>query len=169
MKIYNYDKESKEFLFPSVAQKNPKRDGEYIFPKYSTTIIPPKPEANQAAVFNGKFWELVPDYRGQEQIDLTTKEISKVEELGRLKDGFSLYSDYILTQEYKDGLVQQEIEAKRNEIIFEIDTLDRKRIRAVCEPSVKDASTGETWLDYYNTQILTLREKLMEVDNDTSC
>lgn len=56
-----------------------------------------------------------------------------------------------------------EIEAKEKrkaEIISELTELDNKRIRAVCEPSIKDEKTGETWLDFYNNEILALRAEL---------
>ena len=56
-----------------------------------------------------------------------------------------------------------EIEAKekrKKEIFEELDLLDTKRIRAVCEPSIKDAETGETWLQYYNSEIEMLRAEL---------
>ena len=45
----------------------------------------------------------------------------------------------------------------------ELAKLDLKRIRAICEPSVKDESTAETWLQYYNTQIQTLRSQIQEL------
>ena len=49
-------------------------------------------------------------------------------------------------------------------ILSDMDTLgielDSKRIRAICEPSIKDETTGETWLDYYNSQVKVLREEL---------
>ena len=38
-----------------------------------------------------------------------------------------------------------------------------KRIRAICEPEIKDEETGETWLDYYNSQILSLREQIQQL------
>lgn len=50
-------------------------------------------------------------------------------------------------------------EKRKAEIEAELATLDNKRIRAVCEPSVKDETTGETWLDYYNSEIASLREE----------
>ena len=41
----------------------------------------------------------------------------------------------------------------------ELDYLDKKRIRAICEPeTVRD--DGKTWLEYYNEQISILREEL---------
>ena len=57
---------------------------------------------------------------------------------------------------------------KNNEIIqldiellnSQINELDLKRIRAVCEPSIKDETTGETWLEYYNAQVLDLRNQI---------
>ncbi len=41
--------------------------------------------------------------------------------------------------------------------------LDQKRIRAVCEPELKDTESGETWLEYYNAQIVELRNQLTEL------
>lgn len=50
---------------------------------------------------------------------------------------------------------------RAEEIRQELDTLDRKRIRAIAEPSLKDENT--TWLEYYNTQISQLREELAQI------
>ncbi len=47
---------------------------------------------------------------------------------------------------------------RAEEIQQELDLLDRKRIRAIAEPALKDENT--TWLEYYNTQISQLREEL---------
>lgn len=50
-------------------------------------------------------------------------------------------------------------EKRKAEIEAELATLDNKRIRAFCEPSLKDEETGESWLDYYNAKIAALREE----------
>lgn len=50
--------------------------------------------------------------------------------------------------------------AKIQEELF---LLDQKRIRAVCEPELKDAQEGETWLEYYNFKIFELRKQLSEL------
>ena len=61
-------------------------------------------------------------------------------------------------------LTDQETSAKQlkiqnairlKEIQDELDELDKKRIRALAEPSLKDDDT--TWLEYYNSQISELR------------
>ena len=70
--------------------------------------------------------------------------------------------------EYKDNhwqkLSPDEIEARqlniknairKQEIQTELDELDKKRIRALAEPALKDGET--TWLEYYNSKILKLR------------
>lgn len=167
MIIYNYDEDSKEFLFTSRAQKNPKREGEYIFPKNSTTIIPPETEEHKVAVFNGEFWNISDDFRGLEQINLDTKEISNVKVIGALDNGYMLYSDYKNTPEYKRYISEQQIIEQKNEIVSQLKSLDEKRIRAVCEPSMKDGS--QSWLEYYNEQVAELRQRLQEVNYDTSC
>ena len=51
------------------------------------------------------------------------------------------------------------------EIYKELETLDTKRIRAVCEDEVKDDKTGETWLDYYNSQVYDLRVELASLQS----
>lgn len=57
----------------------------------------------------------------------------------------------------------EEIEKQINKINEELSELDMKRIRAICEPEIKDEETGETWLDYYNSQILSLREQIQQL------
>ncbi|MBD5403197.1 hypothetical protein HDR58_10455 [bacterium] len=85
-----------------------------------------------------------------------------------------LYEDYCKNPSkyiYSKGEIVEDpkfadIEAQ-NKLNKEIETLelqlkelDDKRIRAVCENSTKNESTGETWLDYYNQQIKEAREQL---------
>lgn len=47
------------------------------------------------------------------------------------------------------------------EIKQELENLDKKRIRAIAEPSLKDENV--TWLEYYNSQITQLREELAQI------
>lgn len=50
-----------------------------------------------------------------------------------------------------------------NEIQAELDELDRKRIRAIAEPSLKDENI--TWLEYYNSQISELRNEYTQLSS----
>ncbi len=50
-----------------------------------------------------------------------------------------------------------------NEIQAELDELDRKRIRAIAEPSLKDENI--TWLEYYNSQISKLRNEYTQLSS----
>lgn len=70
-------------------------------------------------------------------------------------------ADYLISQGYSafdDETAQKYI----NKSLFQsqIEELDKKRIRAGFEPSVKDESTGQTWLEYYNQQIADLRAQI---------
>lgn len=163
MKIYIYDKNTNLFLYEADAQKNPKRQGEFLFPKNSTVVTPPSVKKNQVAVFNGVSWDIAEDYRGELQISRITKEVSEVSAIGKLSGDYVLYSEYLKSDEYKEELKRQELEEKIAEISDEMNSVDKKRIRAICEPSVKDSATGETWLDYYNNKMAELRQKLSEV------
>jgi len=50
---------------------------------------------------------------------------------------------------------------RAEDIKQELEELDKKRIRAVAEPSLKDENT--TWLEYYNSRIFELREELAKI------
>jgi len=53
---------------------------------------------------------------------------------------------------------------RMNEIQNELDALDKKRIRAIAEPSMKDEN--KSWLEYYNDQVKSLREELAQLNNN---
>ena len=55
------------------------------------------------------------------------------------------------------------LQNKINEIQTKLNELDQKRIRAICENSVKDEKSGQTWLDYYNKFALDYRKQLVEL------
>lgn len=81
---------------------------------------------------------------------------------------------------YEEEQAERERIARTAEIKAELNELDTKRIRAMCEPSVYDGNgsvaTGvssgngtdvgesviKTWLDYYNNQAQALREELAD-------
>ncbi len=91
----------------------------------------------------------------------------------------SVYENFIQDREkyiYKDGKIvknpdydnicQKRLLLKRLEQITDtIEILDKKRIRAVCEDEIRDIRTGETWLDFYNSQIYDLRVELKSIEN----
>lgn len=72
---------------------------------------------------------------------------------GKLTD-ISETPEYIALQAQKTKAINDEV------IKIQIQELDVKRIRAYCEPEVKDEETGETWLEHYNKEIQALRIQL---------
>jgi len=95
-------------------------------------------------------------------IDYSNAEIS----LYNLGTGYSFDEnnrivDITGTDDYKAKISAAEKTEKINNLELQISELDRKRIRAICEPSVKDESTGQTWLEYYTLQVQTLRTELL--------
>ena len=72
--------------------------------------------------------------------------------------------NYIESEEdFINRTEQLEIQEQINRLNAEISELDIKRIRAVCEPSIKDEETGETWLDYYNNLVIAIRLQINEL------
>lgn len=64
MQIHHYSKDTGEYIGSSEARPDPKREGRYLIPANATTVEPPAVGANEAVVFDGSTWALVPDYRG---------------------------------------------------------------------------------------------------------
>lgn len=90
---------------------------------------------------------------GMQKLDVTQSEI---DEQWYLSEKLKTEAYYLKKQEF-------EKEQTISEIQKQLDELDLKRIRAICEPELKNPETGETWLEYYNSQILTLRDELTDL------
>ena len=61
--------------------------------------------------------------------------------------------------EAKQAEMQKQI--KLLELKEQLEELDKKRIRAMCEPSMKTET--QSWLDYYNEQVLQIRQVMAEL------
>lgn len=160
MIVYLYDSDCGVFLNEYNAQENPKRKGEFLCPRFSTCIKPVIKEGF-IPVFDGLKWMQVPDNRGEEIINPETRETNICQDIGDLPDGFMLYSEYIQTEEYANACITAEREEKRRNLLMQIDELDKKRVRAICEPEQK--TNDISWLQYYTNQIVELRKQLQEV------
>lgn len=185
---YSYNTEGNAFLGKYPALKNPRRQSEYLLPSMATFVEPPKTKEKEIAIWNGTDWDIEPDFRGETQINIATKETSIIDYVGKIKSGFQNISEELAqdilinsekykvldnkfvdisdTEEYAQYLKRKEIELRKSEIEQKLLELDSKRIRAICEPSIKDETTGETWLDYYNSEVERLRTELKELNDN---
>lgn len=100
------------------------------------------------------------------------KEIQNIEVTETLcTDYISDNDKYIYSEEkiipnpnYEKILKERNKSEKISKIIEKLNELDSKRIRAVCENQIKDTQTGETWLEYYNSQANKLRSELQTIE-----
>jgi len=69
----------------------------------------------------------------------------------------------IINPNYEQEVEKMQLQYQVQELNESIAELDLKRIRAICEPEIKNNETGETWLEYYNSQIITLRGQIQEL------
>ena len=89
MKIYNYDEKTLEYLYPTLADKDPvqsKIKGEFVplVPKFATTIKPPKLTVGEVAIFENNKWVKKVDYRFTHKKvneDLTVVDIVEIDEI----------------------------------------------------------------------------------------
>lgn len=61
---------------------------------------------------------------------------------------------------YPKEKTNQELKNKIEALKLQLDDLDKKRIRAVCENKIKDENKNQTWLEYYNQEIVNLRQQI---------
>lgn len=178
---YSYNTEENIFSGKFPAIKNPRRQTEFLLPAMATFKEPPDTNENEVAIWNGENWQIESDFRGEFQVDIETKEVSTIDYIGSIKKGFQRIEEKVAedvrnnpekykkiktalvdisdTEEYAELLHSREVANRKIEIERELLELDSKRVRAMCEPSVRDEETGETWLDYYNKQVTLLREE----------
>ena len=63
--------------------------------------------------------------------------------------------------DYETKLAEIQKQLRMEELKAQIEELDKKRIRAVCEPSMK--TENQSWLEYYNEKIVELRQVMAEL------
>lgn len=75
------------------------------------------------------------------------------------------YTHYIFTDtpEYEAEQVLKAKVRKIEELKLKLEELDKQRIRALCEPS--NRTDDQTWLEYYNEQIINIRREIQSLQN----
>lgn len=179
---YSFNLANNEFQGKYPALKNPRRQSEFLLPARATFESPPETKENEIAIWIGSKWQIETDLRGQLQVNISTKEVTTISDIGEIKSGFqqideltaekirqtpdafevknAILVDISDMQEYIERQQAKEKNAKKIELERQIEDLDKKRIRAICEPEIRNESTGETWLDYYNERIYEIREEI---------
>jgi len=94
MKAYIYKADTKEFLYDTLIQENPKQPGEYLVPPNSTLLEPPV-QSGKVACFIDNAWVLKTDNRGHWQVKLSDVTFSKVDYIGEVQEGYQFISDEI--------------------------------------------------------------------------
>lgn len=87
MNIYHYDKQAKEYLYTSIAEKDPaetKLKGEFVplVPANATLTKPPETNENQVACFINENWVIMSDYRKTHKIVTDQLSIVNITEIG---------------------------------------------------------------------------------------
>ena len=93
MNLYNYDKNTKEYLSTTLASADPmetKIKGEFVplVPAYSTLMEPPKTDKNEVAIFNGEAWEIKKDFRVSHKICDENFNIKDITEIGEIEEKY---------------------------------------------------------------------------------
>ena len=86
-------------------------------------------------------------------------------EYKEFKDGKRIWQNdkLVVNSNYEQEQAQKEAERKIEELKLKLEELDKQRIRALCEPS--NRTDDQTWLEYYNEQIVEIRKELQSLQN----
>lgn len=98
MNLYNYDKNTKEYLSITLASADPmetKIKGEFVplVPACATVIEPPKTGENEVAIFNGKVWEIKKDFRVSHKICDENFNIKDITEIGEIEENYLITTE----------------------------------------------------------------------------
>lgn len=98
MNLYNYDKNTKEYLSTTLASADPmetKIRGEFVplVPACATVIEPPKTGENEVAIFNGKAWEIKKDFRVSHKICDENFNIKDITEIGEIEEKYLITTE----------------------------------------------------------------------------
>lgn len=122
MNLYNYDKNTKEYLSTTLASADPletKIKGEFVplVPACATVIEPPKTGENEVAIFNGKVWEIKKDFRVSHKICDENFNIKDITEIGEIEENYLVTADMAeLIKENPDNFkIQNEEIAQKTE------------------------------------------------------
>ncbi len=96
--------------------------------------------------------------------ELSQSEFNEKKDMFKVENGQLV--DISKTKEYQNILSAKLKQKRKEEINNLLIVLDRKRVRAICEPSIKDDEVGQTWLEFYNEQVQTLREELITLAHE---
>lgn len=90
--MYCYDEASGEYTGTAEPLVDPKT-GEYLKWGFSTWETPPEVDEGQKAVILDGHWTVMSDNRDKKQINLETLEISDIDYLGDVQDGYQLITE----------------------------------------------------------------------------
>ena len=132
MNLYNYDKNTKEYLSITLASADPmetKIRGEFVplVPACATLIEPPKTGENEVAIFNGKVWEIKKDFRVSHKICDENFNIKDITEIGEIEENYLITTEMAeLIKENPDKFkIQNEKKTKKTEEEYQ-EFLDNK-------------------------------------------
>lgn len=184
MKVYNYTADTKEFYLEEEARLSPLEKNVYLIPANATTIKPKATKSGFTQCFNetSQKWEYVEDNRDKTAYSKTTKEESKVDYLGAIKDEHtflepkqfdkwdedtqSWIEDEALKKEYEKSLIPKTITLRQARLyLLSIELLDDLE-----EIINQDRAYQIEW-EYANTierdsPLVTIMGQALKLDDD---
>ena len=132
MNLYNYDKNTKEYLSTTLASADPmetKIKGEFVplVPAYATLLEPPTTGENEVAIFNGEAWEIKKDFRVSHKICDENFNIKDITEIGEIEEKYLVTADMaeLIKENPNNFKIQNEEIAQKTEEEYQ-EFLDNK-------------------------------------------
>lgn len=81
---YSYNPETLEYIGPPHECKISPRDGEIVYPAFSTLSIPPSVKKGEVVIFNNGKWDIVEDHRSELIYNKLTGELAIMTGIGKI-------------------------------------------------------------------------------------
>ena len=138
--VYSYDSQTGEYLGETTAHESPRELGKYLIPANATETAPPKTGEHETAMWDGKAWQVVEDWRGRD--GYINGEPTTIEALGPLPAGWS--------DTPPEPSEKEKAEMRKGEILAKLSTLDAQSIRPtreIAEAAIKGEVPPQRALD----------------------
>lgn len=163
--VYSYNPVTKEYAGEDMAALSPLEPGVYIYPANSTAVKPPDFGDGETVVFNGENWEKIIDLRGETQINTQTLELSAINYLGGIKDGFYLLNDQEMEMlengaaaVFENGVLT--VKERELTVYEKIENLERKQTARMLRGAALGNKDDITRLEEIELKIKKLREEI---------
>lgn len=168
--VYSFNPITREFTGNYNCQPNPLVKGQFLMPANATEIEPPTTKENEVACFIEGKWKIFDDYRKNQVIDIVSKVIFEIQNIGSLPENCYIISNDEISEFYSG----KEIKIEDGKLVFYEKEKTYSELRQEEYPPFEDyldaqvklnssdldiQAEGQKQLEKYYSDCLSVKEK----------